>query len=139
MFRTLFQRILGWVWRYSGPRYSAVFVTEHPKPEFLMPRMLIVIGGPGFQKWCYLQCPCGCGETIMLPLMPNQKPRWHVEIDRWTLPTVYPSVRRLDGCYSHFWIRRGTIEWCLDTGKVPSWRIAEKQDLHLWRDGAGDS
>ncbi|MCG6864744.1 MAG: hypothetical protein LJE58_04885 [Thiogranum sp.] len=27
-----------------------------------------------------------------------------------------PSVRQLDGSHAHFWIRKGRIGWCADTG-----------------------
>ena len=76
-----------------------------------------LVGEVGYQKWALLICPCGCRETIMLSLAQNTRPRWSAEVDHKGRPMVYPSVRQIDGCYSHFWLRNWVIEWCEDTGE----------------------
>lgn len=53
-------------------------------------------------------CPCGCGNKIITPLGPDEwsfaevkgRPTLEPSIGNWQLP-----------CRSHYWIRRGVIEW----------------------------
>ncbi len=56
-------------------------------------------------------------EIIQLSLMQNRRPSWDVTIDSLDRPTVSPSVRQLEGSYAHFWIKKGSVEWCGDTGR----------------------
>lgn len=58
-----------------------------------------------------LVCPCGCEQHIELNLLPETRPRWRIERHWDSTLTVDPSVWRTEGCRSHFWIRRGVIQW----------------------------
>lgn len=100
----------------SPTQFSAVVLPDHPDLETLPAGLLYVVGGKAYQKWAFLVCPCGCGERIMLSLAKNRRPRWQVELDWLQRPTVKPSVWQTDGCYSHFWIKKGIIHWTSDTG-----------------------
>jgi hypothetical protein len=54
-----------------------------------------------------LACACGCGHRVMLNLLDQH----HLTIDGG-LPTVTPSILVSDApCLSHFFIRRGEVEW----------------------------
>ena len=117
------------IWRTRlapRPQLTAEILSTNPSPETLIPGHLIVVGGRNYQKWAYFRCPCDCGETVMLSLSKTSRPRWTVAIDKRGRPTVTPSIRQTEGCYSHFWVRNGTIDWCRDTG-------------HPWRSGSWDS
>lgn len=59
-----------------------------------------------------LKCPCGCGDTLELMLLPQVQPHWSLTIDSKGLPTLYPSIWRKDKCRSHFWIKHGKVYWC---------------------------
>ncbi|WP_420496783.1 DUF6527 family protein [Szabonella alba] len=59
-----------------------------------------------------MRCPCGCGDIIELLVIAEAKPRWDVGADRERRPTLSPSVWRKTGCRSHFWVRRGRVQWC---------------------------
>lgn len=59
-------------------------------------------------------CPCGCGETIEIMLLPCVSPRWDLKVDAQGRPTLYPSVWRSVGCKSHFWVKRGRVVWVPD-------------------------
>nr|WP_291162796.1 DUF6527 family protein [Hyphomicrobium sp.] len=61
-----------------------------------------------------MRCPCGCGATIELMILPGANPRWSIQVDEVGRPTLQPSVWRQTGCRSHFWVRRGRIQWCGD-------------------------
>ncbi|WP_416235422.1 DUF6527 family protein [Nitrospirillum sp. BR 11164] len=108
-FIRLFLVALGFIER---PALVAATVPQHPGPaEFVDGRLLVVTNG-ALQKWACFRCPCGCGERVLLSLAENRRPRWSVSVDWLGRPTLSPSINRLDGCRSHFWVRRGRIEWC---------------------------
>jgi hypothetical protein len=117
----MMKRWLLWLltWLHLSPKseFSAHLVETNPSNESVAPGRVIVVGGQEYKKWAYLRCPCGCNEVIMLSLAQSRRPRWKVIIDWWGRPTIEPSVRQIAGCYAHFWIRRGSIEWCDDTGR----------------------
>lgn len=81
-------------------------------PSRLPTRWLVLARDDG-ENWCVgLRCPCGCGRTIELLVVPEARPRWDVESDESGRPTLSPSVWLRDGCKSHFWIRKGRVKWC---------------------------
>ncbi|MCY4610135.1 MAG: DUF6527 family protein [Gammaproteobacteria bacterium] len=94
-------------------------VADHPSPSNLEVGLIYVVESSGFPKWAYFRCPADSNEVIQLSLMPNHRPRWNVLIDFLQRPTITPSVRQLDGSYAHFWIKKGRINWCEDTGMKP--------------------
>ena len=63
--------------------------------------------------WCAaLICPCGCGATIQLNTLADVRPQWKVTEHPNKTVSLHPSVWRQVGCRSHFFVRRGLIEWC---------------------------
>lgn len=97
---------------------------KHPKQENLEDGVLIVVGIEGrYQKWAYLKCPCECGNQLRLNLSPNTSPAWTVDVNDEGIVSVYPSVRQTKGCYSHFWLKNGEIDWCGDTGSANNWQF----------------
>lgn len=60
----------------------------------------------------YFQCPCGCKEVVGLPNKPYSFPNgasWEVSLEN---RSVEPSIQRVGGCASHFFIRAGgAIQW----------------------------
>jgi hypothetical protein len=117
----MMKRWLLWLltWLHLSPKseFTSTLVRDNPPNETVTPGRMIIVGGPGYQKWVYFRCPCRCGELIMLPLVQSRRPRWSVSIDWFNRPTIEPSVRQTAGCFSHFWIRRGVVDWCDDTGR----------------------
>lgn len=100
------------VWDNYGPRRGLQIVDGDSLPARL-PRRGLVLARDGEEDWCVgLRCPCGCGRTIELLLIREAKPRWDLVVDRSGLPTLKPSVWLQDGCRSHFWVRKGRVEWC---------------------------
>jgi hypothetical protein len=106
----------GWI---RPTQIIAAVTSEYPEPSAARADILHIVGGRGYQKWAYLSCPCGCGVPIMLSLATKRSPRWQVTIDWLDRPTIKPSVWQTDGCYSHFWVKEGRVEWVADTGKPP--------------------
>lgn len=91
-------------------RFVAAYVRE--EPEQPATQTLHVVGEDGHLWFAAFVCPCGCGETIKLSLLPAGSPHWQLT-DHWDgTVSLRPSVWRQRGCKSHFWLRRGKIHWC---------------------------
>lgn len=63
-------------------------------------------------------CPCGCGQLVSLPIALGDKQErywfWNGNRD---LPTLQPSIRRLDGCHFHGYLTTGVWTFCSDSGQ----------------------
>ena len=78
-----------------------------------LPRRDLVLAREDGEDWCVgMRCPCGCGDQIELLLIKEAKPRWDIALTASGQPSLSPSVWRRTGCKSHFWLRRGRVEWC---------------------------
>ncbi|WP_371924397.1 DUF6527 family protein [Pseudomonas sp. DY-1] len=99
------------------PRYLLRTVDRHPAPEELTAGELVLVKSGGKEKWACFICPCGCGNRMQLSLNPKTRPSWRLSSDWLSRPTVFPSVRQLNACRGHYWIRNGDVEWCRDSGR----------------------
>jgi hypothetical protein len=63
-------------------------------------------------------CPCGCGETLHMSLLPDSHPKWKLLRHDDGTVSLHPSVWRTKGCRSHFFLRNGMIVWC-ETSSAP--------------------
>jgi Family of unknown function (DUF6527) len=115
LFHTLIRQILIWLRLIPKVDLAAQIVPTHPNPEEIKSGKMLIVGGASYQKWACFQCPGGCGESVLLSLNQSQHPRWKVSLDWIGRPTVYPSVKQLNECRCHFWIKKGKIEWCPDS------------------------
>jgi hypothetical protein len=105
-----------WAWLCSWYRRAekplgTVLAEELPDK---LDRNVVYVLGEGKHRWFVaLTCPCGCGNTLQVSLLPDSKPRWRLieHADDGTV-TVEPSIWREVGCRSHFFLRRGRIQWC---------------------------
>ncbi|MGZ8236272.1 MAG: DUF6527 family protein [Methylobacter sp.] len=97
--------------------FHACEVVKLPPPNNEIPDGKFIVVIPSKEpKWALFRCPCGCGHVITLSLASGRIPQWRVRLEGGIYPTLYPSVRQLNGCYSHFLVRDGRIYWCDDTG-----------------------
>lgn len=103
----------------AKPEYLFRLVGEHPVDGEIENGIVYVVGGRGYQKWAYFRCPTDRSEIIQLCLMQSHRPRWRVSRDWLRRPTIYPSVRQIAGSYAHFWIERGKVSLCADSGVPP--------------------
>jgi hypothetical protein len=90
--------------------YKLEFQFQNPS-YYEVKKNKIIIVGQDISKRAYLKCPCGCGDLIMLSLMKENKPSWNLQIDNLGRPSLLPSIWKIDGCKSHFFVRRGRIKW----------------------------
>jgi hypothetical protein len=83
-------------------------------PDNLKKDRIYIIGEDGVW-WCVaMRCPCGCGDTIQLSLLPDSRPRWTLVDHVDGTVSLHPSVSRIVGCKSHFFLKRGEVQWCRD-------------------------
>lgn len=112
----LTRRLLIFLGIISRPQLLVCLVNEHPMDDEIKDGFVYVVGGRDFQKWAYFRCPEDQTEIIQLSLMQKHRPCWRVKWDLLGRPTIYPSVRQTVGSFAHFWVRRGVIELCADSG-----------------------
>lgn len=96
---------------FRSPTLKVAIITGDifPKP---LPKGRIVLLDDDGQYAVGMRCPCGCGESIELMVMEGVYPRWDIELDDKSRPTLRPSVWKQSGCQSHFWITNGRVIWC---------------------------
>lgn len=101
------------LWRWLRPAEAPFGTTlvdelpDEPKPR------TVYLAGEGRHLWCAgFVCPCGCGEIIRLNLLEDARPCWVVSKHPDETVSIEPSVWRQKGCRSHFFVRRGRIDWC---------------------------
>lgn len=96
-----------WVWPYR----TLMVIDGDGLPTILPKRDLVLLTDDGEPWSVAMMCPCGCGQRVELPLLREVRPRWSLQVDKLNRPTLQPSVWLHDGCRSHFFVRRGKIEW----------------------------
>jgi hypothetical protein len=92
-------------------RYKHCYVQDLPAK--LVPKMVYLQTHLNVPWQAVFLCPCGCKEVVQLNLVLKYRPAWSVKPDKKGI-SLSPSVRRTAGCYSHFFLRKGQIEWCFD-------------------------
>ena len=94
-------------------RYRSVVTTDSQSEAdraARVPGTLSVVAGPRGPKWLKLLCPCGCGDVVSINLMPGRQ-AWTIRMEREKV-SISPSVVRLAGCRSHFFLVRSEA-WLL--------------------------
>ncbi len=80
-------------------------------PDQVKPTRLYAIGSG--EPWlAAMECPCGCDGVIQLSLLEYDSPHWSLRVEPNGTGTITPSVWRTRDCRSHFFLRKGVIEWC---------------------------
>ncbi|GEP59004.1 DUF6527 family protein [Reyranella soli] len=106
-------------WRDAvRPRLYRLSLVEGAMPDRLRLRTLYILTEDR-QPWvASMICPCGCGQTLEMNLLTDERPCWRYSVDAKGHPSLEPSVWRKIGCRSHFFLRHGRIEWAPDTGRA---------------------
>jgi len=92
----------------------------------------------GRPRLLLLSCPCGCGEQYPVNLDPSAGPAWRLYRSCDKGLSLFPSIWRQSGCYSHFIIWRDKIlmlgqneeEWddsSLEDGTILSLEVVREQ------------
>ena len=98
-------------WLFKSPIPSLAYhVTE--EPEVFQKKIIYLVGEAGNNWYIGFLCPCDCGEVIQLSTLITDKPKWSFVKHRNNTITIKPSIWRTSGCKSHFFIRKGLVDWC---------------------------
>jgi hypothetical protein len=105
------------LWRWITSRFSRTPVplrTIHLEelPEVLEADAVYVLGEGSHRWFVAMLCPCGCGDTVQVSLLADAEPQWWLTEYGDKTISLEPSIWRRAGCRSHFFLRRGLIEWC---------------------------
>lgn len=92
-------------------RYHAVYADERPDAGEMAPATLYVVGLREAPFCAAMLCPCGCGDALYISLVEDDWPRWRVKVYADGTPTIVPSIWRVVGCRSHFFLFWGRIRW----------------------------
>ncbi|MGE0628562.1 MAG: DUF6527 family protein, partial [Hyphomicrobiaceae bacterium] len=107
----------GW---FNPPYKTLTVEADLPKP--LRRRTLYVVQEDGYEEQAAMLCPCGCGKTLHMNLLTDERPCWRLTRHDDGTATLHPSVWRKKDCGSHFWFRRGRVQWCASEASVGAGR-----------------
>lgn len=107
----MLRKLLRWFLKLFGREklYKYQFVDD--VPDQLRSGTVYLVGNQGYYWQNVMLCPCGCQQVLYMNLMDDYDPYWKYVIQGKTI-SLNPSVNRLVGCKSHFFLRKGKIEWC---------------------------
>lgn len=86
-------------------------IVEGAFPKQLKPNLLYVLTEDGEPWQAAMICPCGCGVTLDMNLLTDERPCWRYSANKHGGASLEPSVWRKIGCKSHFWLRGGKVIW----------------------------
>jgi len=87
------------------------FITVDDVPDIVEARKVYVVGENKREWLAVLECPCGCKDIIQLNLLKDAEPNWRVMYHKSNRISIFPSIRRIRSCYSHFTITKGRLRW----------------------------
>jgi hypothetical protein len=97
---------------YTGPiTHVKTYGERDDLPDIPKAGEMALAGTLDKPKWALLDCPCGRGHTILLPLQPAANPRWSLSVGKSGRPTLSPSVDRVAERRCHFWLQDGRVRW----------------------------
>lgn len=102
-----------WIYKYK------TLVVENVDDIILRDRYFYIERKGKKDKWLHFLCPCGCGETIDVNLMKSHKPYWTIKKSMLGELTLFPSVNKINGCKSHFFVKKSKIIWVKDYHPIP--------------------
>lgn len=106
-----------WRWIRRGPVPLRSLIVED-LPDALESKIVYLVGEGDYLWFAAMLCPCGCGETLHMSLLPDSHPKWKLLRHDDGTVSLHPSVWRTKGCRSHFFLRNGMIVWC-ETSSAP--------------------
>lgn len=109
-FLGLWRRASSWLKERRDPPYRMLVVQEN-LPKQLQQRILYIVEEDGVDEQAAMICPCGCGRTLQMNLLTDDRPCWRVTKHADGTASLHPSVWRKKDCKSHFWFKRGRVEW----------------------------
>ena len=100
-----------WLYTRLNRPYRTTEV-EEDLPTRLRQRIIYIVQDDGFLEQAVMLCPCSCGRILHMNLIPDERPCWQLIQHGDGTVTLHPSIWRKKDCGSHFWFRRGRVQWC---------------------------
>lgn len=97
--------------KYNGKK-NYKYRLVHELPETLESNIIYIEANLNVPWQLVMVCPCGCKKNLHMNLIEAYHPFWKYHFDKKKRITLSPSVHRMVGCRSHFFVRKGTIVWC---------------------------
>ena len=72
---------------------------------------LYLVGSNGNYWLSVFHCPCGCGELLELLLIDTVSPHWSTEFIDNEHVNLSPSIWKIHGCKSHFFVKNNHVIW----------------------------
>jgi hypothetical protein len=119
--RTSFREVV----RAAGPSAARTLATGHPER--------LVIDFRDRARTVVFECPCTCGDLVMIAVDPEVRRSWEVRLDGAGRLSLIPSVWRTSGCRSHFILWHNRVWWC-SRDEWDEWDLDAA--YHEMRDGA---
>lgn len=106
--KKLISDISSFLSRIFKRRYYYEFCKE--VPISYNSKIIYVIGETHHPWLLSFICPCGCKKIIYLNLLKETTPCWIYKIKDEKI-SISPSIWRIDGCKSHFFLKENKIQW----------------------------
>ena len=107
----MLRRLFKWIERLFQKERPLNYRFVQDVPPTLKRRTIYVVGENGYHWQIVMQCPCGCKAVLHMNLMEDEKPSWSYAIGKTGSITIRPSIHRVVGCKSHFFVCEGIIIW----------------------------
>ena len=107
-----FLKIIDKLTKWFEKKHTFLYVEDIP--ENVKDKVVYIVGERKHPWLIIFKCPCGCNNLIQLNLLKEASPCWKFQISNKEKITIYPSIWRITGCKSHFFIRKSKIEWAWD-------------------------
>lgn len=104
-----FNKIFYKLARWFQPKYDIKFTEEIP--DIFLKRTIYIVGTKKDPWLITFLCPCGCKNNIQLNLLKEASPHWILILERKKTISISPSINRIKGCKSHFFVRKNKIDW----------------------------
>ncbi len=97
--------------RFFGRPVRLKIVYFNDLPNKIASDLIYIVSKNEFLWFAAFLCPWGCQEIIHLNLETDVSPYWDLTVHENGTATFKPSVRRIRGCKSHFFVRQELISW----------------------------
>lgn len=104
-----------WRWLFPIPGdmpWKTRWVEDFPDEDEYQPQVVYVVGEDDELWFVAMLCPCNCGKVLFMSLLEKDHPRWSLQDHQDGTVSLSPSVWRQVGCGSHFFLKKGLIQWC---------------------------
>ncbi|WP_430303984.1 DUF6527 family protein [Splendidivirga corallicola] len=115
--RFLRKLIKWWFVFFQTQRPDFKVTTTDEVPVHYRAGIVYIVGTPTEPWLLTFLCPCGCRAEIKLNLLAEEPPYWQFKI-KYKKINIHPSINRIIGCKSHFWIASGRTVWHLNRAQT---------------------